>query len=117
MKFLIDAQLPRALARWLETRGHDAVHTLDLPKGNRTTDHEICSIADLETRFVVTEDDDFVRSHTLSDTPSRLLLISTGNITNAALLMLFERNIDAIEVALAQSRFVEIAPHDLVIRA
>lgn len=34
MRFLIDAQLPRRLARWLAALGHDAVHTLDLPNGS-----------------------------------------------------------------------------------
>jgi len=35
MKFLVDAQLPRRLARWLQASGHDAIHTRDLPEGNR----------------------------------------------------------------------------------
>jgi predicted nuclease of predicted toxin-antitoxin system len=35
MKFLVDAQLPRRLAQWLQAEGHEAVHTRDLPKGNR----------------------------------------------------------------------------------
>ncbi len=30
MKFLVDAQLPLALARWLEAHGHDASHVADL---------------------------------------------------------------------------------------
>jgi predicted nuclease of predicted toxin-antitoxin system len=34
MKFLVDAQLPRRLARLLTATGHDAIHTLDLPRGN-----------------------------------------------------------------------------------
>ncbi len=38
MKFLVDAQLPRRLARMLREAGHEAVHTLDLPHGNRTSD-------------------------------------------------------------------------------
>ncbi len=36
MRFMVDAQLPRRLVRWLGARGHDAVHTPDLPDGNRT---------------------------------------------------------------------------------
>jgi hypothetical protein len=40
MNFLVDAQLPRRLARRLQEAGHDALHTLDLPAGNRTTDSE-----------------------------------------------------------------------------
>ena len=30
--------------------GHDVVHTRDLPAGNRTTDAEICRLADLDGR-------------------------------------------------------------------
>ena len=29
MRFIIDAQLPPALARWLSERGHDAEHVAD----------------------------------------------------------------------------------------
>jgi predicted nuclease of predicted toxin-antitoxin system len=40
MNFLLDAQLPRRMTAWLITAGCDAVHTLDLPDGNRTTDEQ-----------------------------------------------------------------------------
>jgi predicted nuclease of predicted toxin-antitoxin system len=30
MRFLIDAQLPPALARWLSSAGHDAEHVADI---------------------------------------------------------------------------------------
>ena len=30
MKFIVDNQLPAALARWLSARGADAVHVLDI---------------------------------------------------------------------------------------
>jgi Domain of unknown function (DUF5615) len=36
MKFLIDAHLPCRLAYLLRSRGHEAVHTLDLSLGDRT---------------------------------------------------------------------------------
>ena len=38
MNFLVDAHLPRHLALLLREQGHDAIHTLDLAEGNRTTD-------------------------------------------------------------------------------
>jgi predicted nuclease of predicted toxin-antitoxin system len=38
MKFLVDAQLPVRLARFLQNAGHDAIHTLDLPEHNATPD-------------------------------------------------------------------------------
>lgn len=31
MKFLVDAQLPLRLARYLREAGHDVVHTRELP--------------------------------------------------------------------------------------
>ena len=34
MKFIVDAQLPKSLARFLSERGFDAIHTLDLPRKN-----------------------------------------------------------------------------------
>ena len=60
MKFLVDAQLPRRLAGWLAAAGCDAIHTLDLPDGNRTTDQQVIDVADREQRAVVTKDADFV---------------------------------------------------------
>ena len=82
MKFLVDAQLPRRLAGWLAAAGCDAVHTLDLPDGNRTTDQQVIEVANREQRAVVTKDADFVDSHVLHARPAKLLLVSTGNISN-----------------------------------
>jgi len=85
VRFLVDAQLPRRVAGWLAAAGCDAVHTLDLPHGNRTTDEQIIEVADQEQRVVVTKDADFVDSHVLYARPAKLLLVSTGNITNREL--------------------------------
>ena len=82
MNFVVDAQLPRRMTAWLTAAGCDAVHTLDLPDGNRTTDERINDVADREQRVVVTKDADFVDSHLLRNRPAKLLLISTGNISN-----------------------------------
>jgi predicted nuclease of predicted toxin-antitoxin system len=62
VNFLVDAQLPRGLARSLRAVGHDALHTLDLPDGNRTKDHAINELSIREQRVVITKDDehDFV---------------------------------------------------------
>ena len=85
MKLLVDAQLPRRLCHQLRECGHDAIHTLDLPLGNRTSDTEIIRIADAEGRIVITKDNDFVQSFWLRNQPQRLLLIATGNIGNVEL--------------------------------
>ncbi|MPZ66583.1 MAG: hypothetical protein GEU83_14085 [Pseudonocardiaceae bacterium] len=86
MKFLVDAQLPARLAWLLNGVGHDALHTLELPDGNRTTDVRIAELAESEGRVIVTKDRDFRHGHLLVDSPRRLLVVATGNITNAALL-------------------------------
>ncbi len=40
MKFLIDAHLPKRLARLLQQLGHDAIHTLDLPEQKHIIFHQ-----------------------------------------------------------------------------
>lgn len=63
MKFLIDAQLPRRLVYCLRGTGSSAIHTLDLPQGNRTPDDEINAISIREQWIVVSKDRDFVVIH------------------------------------------------------
>jgi predicted nuclease of predicted toxin-antitoxin system len=108
MNLLIDAQLPRRLARFLRSRGHDVVHTRDLPNGNRTGDREINTVSMQEQRVVITKDADFVNSFTLRAIPYKLLLVSTGNITNDALLDIFTKNIDVIETDFITYSHIEI---------
>ena len=78
MKFLVDAQLPARLAKFLTGKGHDAIHSSDLPDGNRTPDSEIALRADEDGRVVVTKDRDFRDTHLLHRTPRRLLVVATG---------------------------------------
>jgi predicted nuclease of predicted toxin-antitoxin system len=85
MNFLVDAQLPRRMRGWQSAAGNDAKHTIDLADQNRSTDEQINDVADQEQRVVVTKDADFVDSHLLSSRPEKLLLISTGNISNREL--------------------------------
>ena len=115
MKFLVDAQLPQRLARWLRSEGHDVVHTLDLPAGNRTTDEDINDLSLNEQREVVTKDGDFVDTFLLRQAPYRLLLISVGNINNADLLKLLADNLDNIVNALETCEFVELGQGLLIV--
>ncbi|MGH7989769.1 MAG: DUF5615 family PIN-like protein [Limisphaerales bacterium] len=117
MKFIVDAQLPRRLALELAASGHDAVHTLDLTLGNRTPDGEIVVMAIRENRVVVTKDNDFVTSFLLRGTPPKLLLISTGNISNEMLSKLLAANLTALENAFAKYDFVELSGSTIVIHA
>jgi len=116
MNFIVDAQLPRVLAKWLESAGNKAIHTLELPHGNRTGDSEIARVADAMDAVVVTKDADFVISHVVSKVPARLLLISTGNITNPELAALIKANLATIIRALESAAFVELSPTGIVER-
>jgi predicted nuclease of predicted toxin-antitoxin system len=115
MKFLVDAHLPRRLAVHLCEAGHDALHTLDLPNQNRTSDKELIAIADRDQRVVVTKDADFVQSYALMRRPKRLLLISTGNITNKELEDLIIPNLPRLVTALETHHFVELSRNLLIV--
>ncbi|HEX8162310.1 MAG TPA: DUF5615 family PIN-like protein [Pyrinomonadaceae bacterium] len=108
MKFLVDAQLPRGLASRLREAGHEAIHTLDLPLGNRTPDSIINELSIREGYVVVTKDADFVNSFHLHRTPHKLLLISTGNIRNSEFESLFMSNLERIAESFDHFSFIEI---------
>lgn len=116
MNFLVDAQLPRRMAAWLAAAGCDAVHTLDLPDGNRTTDTQVNDVADQEQRVVVTKDADFVDSHLIAGRPAKLLLVSTGNISNRDLEALVVPLIPDIVREFATHAFLELGQSGVVIR-
>jgi len=108
MKFLVDAHLPPRLCAALAERGHDAKHTLDLPAQNQTKDRVINQLSFDEQRIVISKDTDFFYSHLLESRPWKLLLVKTGNISTRDLRILFERNLEAIEVMFQTHSLVEI---------
>lgn len=114
MKFLIDAHLPRRLAAQLRDAGHDALHTLDLPAGNRSTDAEINAISVSEQRIVVTKDSDFVVSFVLHGQPWKLLLVSTGNIGNRELDKLVAANIAVIVEGFVDFDYIEVSRTSII---
>lgn len=115
MKFLVDAHLPKRLSQALNNKGHDAIHTLDLPGGNTTKDSDINSVSLNEQRIVISKDSDFIESLLISSKPYKLLYIATGNISNKVLQHLLEENIAEIENALTVHRLVELTPTTLII--
>ena len=117
MKFLVDAQLPRRLADWLRSQNLDAVHTLDFPKGNNTPDSEVARIADTQCRILITKDIDFVQSFVLKRIPKKLLLLTTGNISNTQLLLVFEKNLHPLVQRLEDANFIELNQNQLIIRS
>jgi predicted nuclease of predicted toxin-antitoxin system len=117
MNFLIDANLPRGLVNIFRERGHHTVHTLDLPKGNSTEDTVILQYSDDNDCVIATKDSDFTTSFWLNNRPRKLLLISTGNISNKELEILLVSNFDQIVNDLSNNRFVELNRDHIVVHA
>jgi predicted nuclease of predicted toxin-antitoxin system len=114
MKFLVDAHLPRHLSLQLIDLGYDSVHTLDLPNGNRTSDKQINEVSENQQRVVITKDADFVDSFLIAKKPYKLLLVSTGNISNRELKALFVKNLPAMISALQEYDYVELTRTTLI---
>jgi predicted nuclease of predicted toxin-antitoxin system len=114
MKFLVDAQLPRGLVAHLRRAGVEAIHTADLPDGNRTTDRVINKLSINEQYIVVTKDSDFVESFFLSREPLKLLLISTGNIGNHELETLFMSSLERMVQGFDVFDFIELSRTSMI---
>jgi predicted nuclease of predicted toxin-antitoxin system len=68
VKFLIDAQLPPALARWIERQGHRATHIFEIGL-ERGKDGPIWEHARNDNAVIITKDEDFTDRWLLSDRP------------------------------------------------
>ena len=66
-KFIVDAQLPPALARYLSSQGDDVIHVLDVDM-MEASDTAIWNYAICENRVIITKDE---------DSKSALLLVIT----------------------------------------
>ncbi len=114
MKFLVDAQLPRKVAFFIVENDHDAIHTLDLPNKNATTDLEINKISISEKRIVISKDIDFYNRYLTKLEPYKLLYINTGNMSTQALISLLNKNFKNIIEELQFNSVVEITNESLI---
>ena len=89
MRFLVDAQLPPALARWLADRGHDAEHVID-HRLETTDDRVIWDFAQAQDAVIVTKDEDFAVRRSLAQSGPRIVWIRRGNTSRRDLLVWFD---------------------------
>ncbi len=88
---------------------------LDLPGQNATRDSEINTISMQQERIVVTKDRDFLDSFLLRQQPYKLLLVTTGNITNTELVELFAKNLSQLADLFEQHSLIEINRDDIIV--
>jgi predicted nuclease of predicted toxin-antitoxin system len=115
MKFIVDAQLPVRLARFLQASGYDTLHTKDLPRENATPDNEINTVSIQQNRILITKDVDFVNSFLTVQEPYKLLLITTGNINNSELESLFIANFQSVVELFKQHSYIEINRDTIIV--
>lgn len=82
MRFLVDAQLPPALCRWLRARGHEAEHVAELGM-LAAADTMIAARAEDTAAILISKDEDFL----ILRLPDRFAFVwmRVGNATNRAL--------------------------------
>jgi predicted nuclease of predicted toxin-antitoxin system len=115
VKFVVDANLPRRLAKWLECNGHEPIYAGDLRSGADTRDSEIIAFENNEKRIVITRDSDFVRPFQTRRGPPGLVLIGIGNCTNAELLEHLERFKSQLFSVIELGKIVEVRREMLLV--
>ncbi len=95
MRFLIDAQLPPALARMLAEHDHVAEHVTDIGPGD-APDAQLWRCALDHDAVIVTKDEDFAQMVAISDESPTVVWVRVGNTRRTELLTWFEPLIEQI---------------------
>jgi predicted nuclease of predicted toxin-antitoxin system len=84
VNFLVDEQLPPALADWIRAQGHEAVHVRDLGLAS-SPDATVWKTAAERSAVVLTKDEDFRHLWSRKSPAIPVIWIRVGNCTNRAL--------------------------------
>ena len=101
MRFLIDAQLPPALARWLTEQGHEAEHVFDCGLAE-ADDRRIWEHASASGAVIVSKDEDFRSRRTLNAQGPSVVWIRFGNASRRETLRWFAVVFPDVLVALTR---------------
>jgi len=108
IRFLVDAQLPPALARWLTEQGYPAEHVFDFG-GDGTTDDAVWARALQTGAVIVSKDEDFSLLAMRGLEGPQVLWVRTGNPRRAALIDWFGKLLPSIVMAINRGeRVIEI---------
>jgi predicted nuclease of predicted toxin-antitoxin system len=108
MRFIVDAQLPPALARWLSSCGHEALHVGDRNMA-AASDREIWNFARTIQAVIITKDEDFARLRIMEADGPAIVWLRLPNSRRNTLLASFEIILPDILTALERGEtLVEI---------
>ncbi len=105
MRFVVDAQLPPALARLLTAHGHQAEHVEDICLRN-ADDVPIWNYALQASAIIVTKDEDFAHRLRQSGSCPVVVWLRVGNTSRKALLAWFEPLLPRIVLLLNQGELL-----------
>lgn len=107
-RFIVDANLPLALARQLVAEGFDCLHVADLGSVARP-DPEIWRLAETQSRTIISRDGDFATFSIVRPSGPAVVWVRMGNVRKRVLLDRFQRELPAILALLdAGERLIEI---------
>jgi predicted nuclease of predicted toxin-antitoxin system len=101
-RFVVDEQLPVALAEWLRWRGYEAAHVSEFGL-EQASDTEIARHAVQTSAVLLTKDADFLR---LRLDGLRIVWICLGNATTPTLIAALGRAFPEIEACLSAGQMV-----------
>ncbi len=108
MKWLVDAQLPPALARMLAASGLDAVHVDDIGL-RHADDNPIWKWAVENQAIIITKDEDFPRHALTAKIAPVVVWLRVGNTSRRALLVWLARLLPKIEAEIDNGeRIIEV---------
>ncbi len=96
MRFIVDTQLTPRLASFLESKGHDCIHTTHFDNGHLLQDAEIVAIAIEQRRTIISKDADFSDYYHLKGAPPNILSLQFGNLSNKDLMAYFDEYLNVI---------------------
>lgn len=97
--FLVDNQLPAALARRLNDGGYPSLHVRDVGL-SEADDRTIWKFAQERAWVIVSKDDDFQDLAIRLGSPPQVLWVRLGNCRKSSLFQVFDRLIESIVAAL-----------------
>jgi predicted nuclease of predicted toxin-antitoxin system len=108
MRFLVDTQIPLALAGWLRIHGHQAEHVLEIGLA-QSKDALIWRYAQEHSAAVITKDEDFAEWVRRGRSGPAVVWLRIGNCSNPVLQAWLEGLLPAIVRQLEQGeRLIEV---------